>query len=420
LGIRVKEECVNKQGLGMKKLFVIALLIITALFAEFNQDILTLGPLGQKYDLDKVEIGQYIDTKSGEQIDLENIINDKTDIYVIGESHINYDCHVFQRDFIEALFQKNPNIVVGFEFFDRDHNEILEKWRLGEITEEELLKETGWYTRKSFNYGYTRLIMDLIKKHQIKVIGLNVPRTILRTISRQGFDALPQEQQEIFPTINVYNPEHEYFIKGIFGDFAVNNPDKFSNIYTAQKGWDVVMAESMREFLDQKDYKKYKGVIIAGSNHVAYKLGIPFRYKESNKKTKITTIMPILIEEEEETENPMQKMLKKRNPHEMPGMDSKPSERFSRGIADYVFGAKELKREYFADFGASVKEEQGKIIISKVSDDSPALKNGLAVSDVVISIDGVKITSVEQFYTIVASKNWDDEVEMKIVKKVKL
>ncbi|MBN2282092.1 MAG: ChaN family lipoprotein [Candidatus Marinimicrobia bacterium] len=403
----------------MKKLIVIALLLGSTILAEFNQDVLTLGPLDQKYNLDKVEAGQYIDTKSGEKVELISIIDKKTNIFVIGESHTNYDCHAFQRDFIEALYNQNPNIVVGFEFFNREHNAILEKWRLGEISEEELLKETGWYTRKSFNYGYTKMIMDFIQKHQIKVIGLNVSRDILRTISRQGFEQLSKEDQNLFPTINIPNPEHEYFIKGIFGDFAVNNPDKFTNIYTAQKCWDVVMAESMREFLNQKEYKNHTGVIIAGSNHVAYKLGIPFRYNKANKKTNITTIMPVLVEEAEESdENPMAKMTKKIDPHGMPGMSQNPSSTFSRGIADIVFGAKELKQEYFADFGATVKEEEGMIVVSKINDDSPALKNGLAEGDQILAIDGVEITSVEQFYTIVAAKNWDDELEIKINKKV--
>jgi len=405
----------------MKRILITLLLAFSAIFAEFNQDILTLGNSKQKYILDNVEADQIIETKSGDLIDFDGIINNKTDVYVIGESHTSYHCHTFQRDFIETLFKENPNIVVGFEFFNRDHNETLEKWRLSEISEEKLLKETGWYTRKSFNYGYTKMIMDLIQKHQIKVIGLNVPRSIMRTVSKQGFDKLAQEQKDFFPTIDVFNPEHEYFIKGIFGDFAISNPDKFTNIYTAQKCWDVVIAESMREFLSQKDYKNYKGVIIAGSNHIAYGLGIPFRYSKAGKEANISTIMPIHVpEKEEEVENPMAKMTKKMNPHGMPAKELKPSSAFSRGIADFVFGAEELKKEYFMDFGTTVKLEEDRIIISKIAEGSPAEMNGLVKGDEVISIDDVLIETVEQFYTIIAYKNWDDEIKIEVMKNINL
>jgi len=411
----------------MKRIVVLLVsMVLGSVFTVFasDNDTLPLGPSKYKYNIDKVEKDQVMNTAAGDLVKLQDIIDQNldTDVFIIGEAHDNYQCHTFQRDFIEALHKKYPKIIVGFEFFWREDDDSLEQWRQGGITEDELIKRTGWYERSGQPYGYTRLIMDIIKEYKIKTIGLNVPRSILRTVSRKGFDKLSKEEKELFPTINIPNPEHEYFIKNIFGTFAVQVPMWFTNIYNAQKCWDVIMAESMRQTLAKKEFKGYKGVIIAGSNHVAYKLGIPFRYKKADKRAKITTIVPVLLyeekkeddddeEEEDPHANPMLKMM---------GGSMNPSVTFSRGIADYVFCAFQPLNRFFPVIGFSVKETDGKLMVTNVSKDSIAEENGIKKGDQITGIDGVEVSTLEQLRLIIHQKNWDDSIDLKVIKKVEI
>jgi uncharacterized iron-regulated protein len=400
--------------------FIILMGSMFTLLADSSHDILPLGPSKYKFIIDKIEKDQFIRTATGKTVTLEDIViqNPETDVFIIGEAHDNYQCHTFQRDFIEALFKKYPKIIVGFEFFWRDDNEILEQWRKGQITEDEVIKKTGWYKRGGQNYGYTRLIMDILKKHQAKTIGLNVPRSILRAVSRKGYDQLSPEEKKLFPTLNIPNTEHEYFIKSIFGTFAAQVPMWFKNIYAAQRCWDVVMAESMREILAKKEYKGYKGVIIAGSNHVAYKLGIPFRYQKAAPKAKITTIVPVLIPEEEKEEeeeekeaHPMMKMM---------GKSLKPAAVFSRGIADYVFAAHQPLHHHFPVIGFTVKVQGEKLVVTRVKKKSIAEKNGIRKEDQITAVDGVEITSLEQLRYLIVQKKWDDSITFGVIKMVEI
>jgi len=402
-------------------LFIILMGSMFTLLADSGHDILPLGPSKYKFIIEKIEQDQVIRTATGKEVTLEDIVNQNpdTDVFIIGEAHDNYQCHTWQRDFIEALHKKYPKIIVGFEFFWRDDNPILEQWRMDQVTEDEVIKKTGWYERGFQNYGYTRLVMDNLKKHQVKTIGLNVSRSILRTVSRKGFDQLSREEKRLFPTLNIPNPEHEYFIKSIFGTFAAQVPMWFKNIYAAQRCWDVVMAESMREFLAKKEYNGYKGVIIAGSNHVAYKLGIPFRYQKAAPKAKITTIVPVLMpeektaeeeeEEEEEEAHPMMKMM---------GDSLKPAAIFSRGIADYVFAAHQPLHHYFPVIGFTLAEKNGKFVVTRVKKKSIAEKNGINKEDRITAVDGVEITSLEQLRGLIAQKNWEDSITFGVVKKI--
>lgn len=410
----------------VKDLSVLFLFILMAspfsLLADSGNDILPLGPSKYKYILDKIEKDQIMRTSTGKTVTLEEMVNQNanTDVFIIGEAHDNYQCHTFQRDFIEALYKKHPKLIVGFEFFWREDNEFLEQWRNGRISEDDLIKRTGWYKRGGQNYGYTRLIMEIIKKYNIKTIGLNVSRSILRTVSRKGYDQLTPEEKKLFPTIHIPNPEHKYFIKSIFGTFAAQVPMWFKNIYNAQTCWDVVMAESMRQTLAKKQYKGYKGVIIAGSNHVSYKLGIPFRYKKAAPKAKITTIVPILMpkeekkedkEEEEEEAHPMMKIMAK---------SLKPAAVFSRGIADYVFAADQPLYYHFPIIGFTLEEKDGRLVVTRIRKKSFAGKNGIRKEDQITAVDGVKVTTLEQVRLLITKKNWDDSVTFGVVKKIDL
>ncbi|MFC2155460.1 ChaN family lipoprotein [Acidobacteriota bacterium] len=411
-----------KHAKTKKKLFFLTALLIVGLFLfaddEAKQNILPLGPSAYKFEIGQVEKDKIIETASNKAVTMADIVkkNKNSDVFIIGEAHDNYDCHKFQRDFIEALYQENPKIIIGFEFFLRDDNEALEAWLLGTIDEAELLQKTGWYKKTSFNYGYTRLVMDVIKKNKIKVIGLNIPRTILRQVSRKGFASLNAEEKKLFPTIGIYNREHEYFIKSVFGSFAVQVPMWFTNIYKAQKCWDVVMAESIRQVLAREKYRGYQGVIIAGSNHVSYKLGIPFRYKKADKRAAITTIVPVYLPEEkkdseDDDEHPMMKMM---------GKSLSPAAIFSRGIADYVFSISRPEFEFFPVIGMKTKLNEGKIVVTKVEKDSIAEKNGIRKEDIILSIDDVEITSLEQMRTILTVKNWDDSINIRVSKKIEI
>ncbi|MCU0290058.1 MAG: ChaN family lipoprotein, partial [Acidobacteria bacterium] len=211
----------TKFFLSFLMLFTLINLGTFFLNAENNQDILPIGPSKFKFSIDKIEKDQIIQTAAGKTITIEDIIaqNKDTTVFVIGEAHDNYQCHTFQRDFIQALFKKYPKLIVGFEFFQRDDNPVLEDWRTGKISEEDVIKKTAWYKRGGQDYRFTRLIMDVIKENSIKTIGLNIPREILRTVSRKGFENLSKEEKALFPTIHIPNPEHEFFIKSIFGTF---------------------------------------------------------------------------------------------------------------------------------------------------------------------------------------------------------
>lgn len=382
-------------------------------------DVLPLGNARLRFTVSALEAGKIMETASGAAVAVEDVVarNLGRDVFVIGELHDSYACHEFQRDLIEALVARHPKVVVGFEFFQRQDDEALELWRAGAIGEKELLDRTGWYDRSAQNYGFTRLIMDVVRKHQLKAVGLNVPRELIHKVSTKGFAGLTEEEKALFPGVAAPNPEHEFYIRTIFGDQSALMPDWFSRMYEAQKCWDSVMAESMRRVLAMKEYRGYKGVIIAGAGHVAYGLGIPFRYALADKRARLLTVVPVMAPSAAEPAHAGNAAMG------MMGMgkEAPPSAVFSRGIADYVLAVAPSDRDYFPSFGLSGRvNDAGEFEVTTVQKGSLAEKNGLAKGDVIISIDGVKINSVAVLRLLLSEKRWDDAVVFEVRKSVKV
>ena len=398
-----------------KSILFFLILPVFMLSGESQHDTLPLGESVYRYELAKLESGRIYEAASGKVMELNDMVAEAldSDVFVIGEFHDSMACHLFQKRFIQALHEKYPKIIVGFEFFTREDSQLLDQWRTGKIQEEELLSQTGWYQRTALNYGYTRVVMDLIREYRIPAIGLNVSREIVRKVSRKGFDSLSDEEKKLFPLIEIPNEEHRYLIKRIFGDFAIQVPMWFENVYSAQKCWDVVMAESMRKTLSRPEFLGYKGIIIAGSFHVAYKLGIPFRYTRLDKQARVTTIVPVALKNEEEDpeeeSHPMKDMMGKNLP---------PVAVFSRGIGDYVFSVSQPRESHFPELGIKCKMVGESLQISEVKKESIAGEYGLDKGDVILSLDGIAIDSLEQFRLLCARKNWDESVRIGLEKSI--
>jgi serine protease Do len=66
--------------------------------------------------------------------------------------------------------------------------------------------------------------------------------------------------------------------------------------------------------------------------------------------------------------------------------------------------------------GVTSAEQAGRVQVVRVSKDSPAQEAGIASGDVVLAVDGTKVTTLEEFYRKVwAHTNVDDEIQLTVL-----
>lgn len=115
------------------------------------------------------------------------------DAVFLGEEHDDGAGHALQREIVEELFTRWGGGVLSLEMLERDEQESVDLWLVGDISEEEMIKRTGsasWSGEGSWDAWYQPLL-DEAREHGGSVTAANAPREHVRTALRDGFDGLP-------------------------------------------------------------------------------------------------------------------------------------------------------------------------------------------------------------------------------------
>ena len=354
-------------------------------------DTLRLGEPALSKKVITVKPGEIYSGATGKPITLDRLADEIAGMrYVfLGESHTSMANHELQFKIIEALHARNPKLKIGMEFFKRHDNETLELWSAGKLSEEELLHRTGWYDGGGgYNFGYYRAIMNFARDNRLPVVGLNVPRSITRKIAMGGFDSLSPEERAEVGEVDVDNEQHRELIRFYFGGTGGDESamhftaDRFEKMYAAQRTWDVVMGDSAIRAADGFDGTV---VVIAGSGHVAYNLGIP---RAVHDKTGQPFASVVAVDDH--------------------GRQGKGGYAV-RSLANYIGGISyDTEPGYYPSFGFTVSNKEGKLMVGIIYPNSLAMKAGLTAGDRVLALDGEPVDDVTGLRMRLAAKNWGE------------
>lgn len=275
--------------------------------------------IGRK-GLVEVKTGEVRDLRTNRVADLDAIAAaaDGTRFVYVGESHDHPEHHSFQAQVIEALVKRGRNVIVGFEMFTRPVQSSLNPWTLGWWSEEEFIEKSEWKTQWGFPFPIYQPIFEVTKRHRLPMVALNVPRDWVRSVGREGYGALTAEQKAELPAqMDLGNGDHRAVFNALMGGHPPTGP-RGENIYAAQVLWDEGMADTAIKYMDSLPASsRTVMVVIAGSGHVMYGQGINYRVAKRVGDPGITIVMT----------------------------EGEASATVARGLGDFVYVAKALKRE---------------------------------------------------------------------------
>jgi uncharacterized iron-regulated protein len=238
----------------------------------------------------------------------------------VGETHNSLPIHELQARVIRALFEQDHRLAVGLEMYSAIFQELLSKWSLGLLTEDEFIRDGQWYVSWNQNWAFYRPIFVFAKANAIPMYGLNAPREVISKIRMQGWDALTESEKALVPKPDLTHKEHRELLKVIFGNEHMPAAMKgagmdmmFEGLYRGQSAWDEVMGfNAVRVHnLDQRQV-----IVLVGSGHLLYNLGLNRRAFEKSRlpfKTVVAVAVP----------------------------KGKPALAVSRSLADYIVGIPE-------------------------------------------------------------------------------
>lgn len=344
--------------------------------------------------------GAVLAGRTGKAVAFERMVQEMmgSRIVHVGETHDAMAMHEIQFEVVRALYAKDRHLAIAMEMVPVTLQEALNKWTAGILTKDEFLREVRWYVTWNFNFGYYEKIFDFAREHRLPVYALNAPREVISKIRMRGWDALTDAEKAFFPgPPDVSHEDHRTLIRTVFESAdipeAMKGPglDKmFEGLYRSQSAWDEVMGWNAVRAAEAEGRRV---VVLAGSGHLLYNLGLNRRAYERSKLP-FRTVVAVEVPEGAKTVA------------------------VSRAIADYVFGLPAEKEKAFPSAGLPLKKVEGleNLVVDPKPADGVAGRSGFEKGDVILSVDGLAYTDINELRMALAKLARGGEAKFKVLR----
>lgn len=226
-------------------------------------------------------------------------------VVLLGEAHGIAAHHRWELSTIAALHGRRPDMVLGFEAFPRKTQPALDRWVKGELDPAAFLKAVDWPAIWGYPADQYMPMFAFARQHRVPMVALNVDRTLVRRVAKEGWDAIPPEDRaglgDPAPPVPAYRRSlaREYLRHRRRRDRAADHPtdsngpigreepaeagdaaiDKileepgFRRFVEAQLTWDRAMAEVLAAARRRPGAPLVVGVM--GQGHVVNRYGVP-------------------------------------------------------------------------------------------------------------------------------------------------
>lgn len=323
------------------------------------------------------------------------------DVALLGENHVNADHHRWQLHTLAALHGLRPDMSIAFEMFPRSKQAVLNQWVAGELTEQEFLRDVAWSQVWGYDSAQYLPLFHFARLHRIPMIAMNVDRDLVSRVAREGWQSVPAEHRE-----GVSNPKpasaayrrslaEVYAIKarmrsaphGEESEAAsvpsaeeladVDHSPAFGRFVEAQLTWDRAMAEAIVSVRNKAPGRLVVGIV--GRGHVEYGWGIPYQLADLGIE-EATVLLPIDATTA------------------CGGLDANSGDAF---FAIAPTEQADASPPPPPRLGIRMQPVSGGVRIAEVVPGTVAAQSGLAAEDVIVSVAGTDITTIDEVATAV-------------------
>ena len=275
-------------------------------------------------------------------------------------------------------------MAIGLEMFRRSAQAQLDQWNADKLSMKELKKlfHTNWGT----GYKLYQPIFDFAHAHKLPLIGLKSTNEVENSF-RSGD---PAPDGTFYPELNEQDPYHRAFSMAAFGGHRGTNK-ALEKPYRMLLLWEETMAQTVSQFLMNPKYKETKLIVLSGGFHVQYGFGIPKRafrrvpHSYSVIQPTVTHVPEKLKDREMEVEKVSIPLY----------------------AADYAWKV-EYKVPDNVRLGVRLEQKKEGIMIMEVMENTNAERAGILEGDLLIAMDGQKLSKVEEILEQLQNKNFTD------------
>lgn len=246
-------------------------------------------------------IGKIINTSTGTSIDFDSLIKDIStcDVIYLSEKHNNPDHHNFQERVIQGLINEGLKPSIGFEFFSMentvdllnfvDSGKVIHSKKNKKIIEADLRRKLGWDTQPDPMWKYYFDLLNIAKKENLTVAGIDLPRNLKRRITRKGLKGISPIEKELVFSTKLEDKAYRDYMFAIFKAVhcGMGHKRMTSRLYDTWMARNDKMALSITWL---SKHRKGPVVIIIGGGHTEYGLGVIDRVNAIDKTKNIKQV----------------------------------------------------------------------------------------------------------------------------------
>ena len=229
------------------------------------------------------------------------------DVVFFGEWHDHPGNHLAEMALFRAIHQREPQLALSLEQFERDVQPVIDDYMAGRIGEEALQRRGRAWSNYPESY---RPLVEYAKENALAVIAAEVPTRVVRCVGQEGPEFLthlrPEQRNwaaaELHLDGGAYRDKFFRFLaednghgEGAPTDMAGAPTAAALRSFAAQATRDDTMAESI--FLYLRKHPGQKVVHITGAFHVEGFLGTVERLKLRAPNLKIAVVAPVEVED---------------------------------------------------------------------------------------------------------------------------
>ncbi len=302
-------------------------------------------------------------------------------VVLLGEAHDNADHHLWQLQALGMLLGQRGDLVIGMEMFPRRVQPALDRWIAGQLSEDQLLEQTDWNRVWRFDPELYLPILRFARLNRIRLVALNVERSLIAETGKVGWDAVATERREGITDPAPALSDYRDLLRASFhmhgepanpGTAPLQAGDTaFEYFVQAQLVWDRAFAQAIADASAAYPQSLIVGII--GSGHLRYGHGVPHQLDALGINNTIVWLpAPVAAECAE-----------------------------LAGISDAVFAIAGSERRAPPRLGVYLQDTDDGAEIRDVLPDSVAAAAGLAAGDRIVLAAGVRIRSSNDVITIV-------------------
>lgn len=299
-------------------------------------------------------------------------------VVLLGEAHDNADHHLWQLQSLGMLLGQRGDLVIGMEMFPRRVQPALDRWIVGQLTEEQLLEQTDWNRVWRFDPELYLPILRFARLNRIRLIALNVERSLIAETGSGGWDTVAAERREGVTDPAPALGDYRDLLRDSFdmhgehrGEPSDPEDSAFEYFVQAQLVWDRAFAQALADASSSHPQSLIVGII--GSGHLRYGHGVPHQLRSLGiENTTVWLPAPVAAECDE-----------------------------LAGISDAVFAIAGGERRAPPRLGVYLQDADDGAEIRDIVPDSVAAAAGLVAGDRIVSAAGVRIRSSDDVITIV-------------------